>query len=142
MVDEIDEHKEDMEEDIEDEKDETVEEQMEWRYGPRRREGLRPRKPPTRMTDGYKIMNVNDNIHHMIFTQLNAKQGLKMFGEKGEEALVKELKQLHTKDVLDPMDANELTYAMKKEASNYLMYLTEKRCGKIKGRGCADGRKQ
>jgi hypothetical protein len=24
----------------------------------------------------------------------------------------------------------------------YLMYLKRKRCGKIKGRGCADGRKQ
>ena len=48
---------EDEEEDTEDEnvvmKDKAVEEQMERRHGPRRREGLRPRKPPTKTTDGY-----------------------------------------------------------------------------------------
>ena len=32
-----------------------------------------------------------------------------MFGKKGEDTLVKELKQLHKKDVLDPMDAKEMT---------------------------------
>eukprot|EP00980_Cylindrotheca_fusiformis_P012362 scaffold3036_cov117-Cylindrotheca_fusiformis.AAC.1 len=35
-----------------------------------------------------------------------------------------------------------LTIAQKKAALQYLMFLKEKRSGKIKGRGCADGRKQ
>ena len=40
------------------------------------------------------------------------------------------------------MDANKLTYAQKKASLRYLMFLKQKRCGKIKVRGCADGRKQ
>ena len=35
-----------------------------------------------------------------------------------------------------------LTKTQKKAALKYLMFLKQKRCGKIKGRGCADGRKQ
>ena len=37
---------------------------------------------------------------------------------------------------------NELTREDKKKALQYLMFLKEKRSGRIKGRGCADGRKQ
>ena len=38
--------------------------------------------------------------------------------------------------------ADQLTTEQKKAALRYLMFLKEKRCGRIKGRGCADGRKQ
>ena len=38
--------------------------------------------------------------------------------------------------------SGDLTTAQKKAALKYLMFLKQKRCGKIKGRGCADGRKQ
>ena len=38
--------------------------------------------------------------------------------------------------------AKELTRDQKRAALRYLMFLKQKRCGKIKGRGCADGRKQ
>ena len=106
---------------------------MERRYGPRRREGLRPRKPPTNMTDGYKLLNVEGGNDHLVVAQLNARQGLKTFGKEGEKALERELKQLHMKDVIEPIDPDKMTYAMKKEALNYLMYLTEKRNGDIKG---------
>ena len=36
----------------------------------------------------------------------------------------------------------ELTPEQRSEALGYLMFLKRKRCGKVKGRGCADGRKQ
>ena len=127
---------------MEEEQEENIEEEMDRRYGPRRREGLRPRKPPTNMTDGYKLLNMEGGNEYLIFAQLNAKQGLKTFGIDGEKALEKELKQLHMKDVIEPMDPSKMSYATKKEALNYLMYLTEKRNGDIKGRGCVDGRKQ
>ena len=52
------------------------------------------------------------------------------------------MKQLHDRMVIQPVDGNKLTGAEKKKALQYLMFLKEKRCGKIKGRGCADGRKQ
>jgi hypothetical protein len=41
-----------------------------------------------------------------------------------------------------PVAANMLTREEKLKALQYLMYLKKKRCGRIKGRGCADGRKQ
>jgi hypothetical protein len=37
---------------------------------------------------------------------------------------------------------SDLTPQQKNAALAYLMFLKRKRCGKIKGRGCADGRKQ
>jgi len=33
---------------------------------------------------------------HVMMTQLNIKDGLRAFGEKGDEAILKEIKQLHT----------------------------------------------
>jgi len=33
---------------------------------------------------------------HAMMTQLNVKDGLRAFGEKGDEAIMKEIKQLHT----------------------------------------------
>jgi len=66
-----------------------------------------------------------------------------MFGEAGVEAVLrKEMQQLHTRKVMSPRKAKELTASQKKEALGYLMFLKRKRCGKVKGRGCADGRKQ
>jgi hypothetical protein len=38
--------------------------------------------------------------------------------------------------------SRELTPKEQQEALAYLMFLKQKRCGKVKGRGCADGRKQ
>ena len=35
-----------------------------------------------------------------------------------------------------------LTREEKRSALKYLMFLKQKRCGRVKGRGCADGRKQ
>jgi hypothetical protein len=45
-------------------------------------------------------------------------------------------------DIFNPKMASELTKAQKRAALEYLMYLKQKRCGRIKARGCADGRKQ
>ena len=52
------------------------------------------------------------------------------------------MRQLHDWDVMTPVHKNCLTPEQRKEALAYLMFLKRKRCGKIKGRGCADGRKQ
>ena len=69
-------------------------------------------------------------------------KGIKVFGELGVAAVLKELKQLHNRMVMDPKSSNEMTMSLKKSALQYLMFLKQNRCGKIKGRGCADGRKQ
>ena len=74
--------------------------------------------------------------------QYGVKRGLKEFGEAGVEAVMKELKQLDEREVISPCHRSEMTEEEIKRALPYLMFLKRKRCGKIKGRGCADGRGQ
>ncbi len=76
-------------------------------------------------------------------TQHSVKKGLKKFGDAGVNAVLKELQQLHDRKVLEPTKGpGEITSQERKDSLRYLMFLKEKRCGTIKGRGCADGRKQ
>jgi len=82
-------------------------------------------------------------IHaHLILTQMNIKEGILTFGERGNEAILKELQQLHQKNALLPINKENLSHAERKKALRYLMFLKEKRDGTIKVRGCADGRPQ
>ena len=74
--------------------------------------------------------------------QMSMKKGLQMFGEGGYAAVKQEMQQLHDRQVMQPVRRKDLTPEQKREALGYLMFLKKKRCGKIKGRGCADGRKQ
>ena len=74
--------------------------------------------------------------------QMSLKTGLRAFGDDGAKAVEKEMKQLHDREVMFPVHKKSLTHEQRKEALAYLMFLKRKRCGKIKGRGCADGRKQ
>ena len=74
--------------------------------------------------------------------QMSMKRGLEIFGDQGVQAVRSEMQQLHDRKVMDPRPSKELTREQKKEALAYLMFLKRKRCGKIKARGCADGRKQ
>ena len=75
-------------------------------------------------------------------SQHSMKKGIKLFGQAGIDAVLAELNQLHERKVLKPKDSSKLSREEKKAALQYLMFLKQKRCGKIKGRGCADGRKQ
>ena len=53
-----------------------------------------------------------------------------------------ELQKLDTIKVMEPIDLNEITREEKRVCLQYLMFLKQKRSGRIKGRGCADGQKQ
>jgi phage terminase large subunit GpA-like protein len=75
-------------------------------------------------------------------TQHSVKKGLRLFGEAGKEAVYSGMQQLHEMEVIEPKMANMLTHEEKRASLHYLMFLKQKRCGRIKGRGCADGRKQ
>jgi len=39
---------------------------------------------------------------HIMLTQLNVREGLKAYGEKGDEAIMKEIAQLHNRKALLP----------------------------------------
>ena len=83
-----------------------------------------------------------NELECMLTEQMSAKRGLKVFGDRGANAIIKELDQLIQRKVMRARRAHELTRQQKENALKYLMFLKEKRCGKVKGRGCADGRKQ
>jgi hypothetical protein len=86
---------------------------------------------------------VNEHILGVILLhQYNLKKGLELFGEKGELATVKELKQIHDMGTYVPLEAGKLTPEMKKRALSALMFIVEKRDGRVKARKCAVGSKQ
>ena len=74
--------------------------------------------------------------------QMSLKAGLRIFGDDGVRAVEKEMHQLHDRGAMIPVHKRSLTSEQRKEALAYLMFLKRKRCGKVKGRGCADGQKQ
>ena len=84
----------------------------------------------------------NDLDASLVTPQYGIERGLKIFKELGAEAVMKELRQLHNMDVITPMHIKELSEENIRNALPYLMFLKRKRCGKVKGRGCADGRAQ
>jgi Reverse transcriptase (RNA-dependent DNA polymerase)/Zinc knuckle len=98
---------------------------------------LRDRRPRS-----YDHLYPDSVFSQWTFSQHSMKAGLKLFGERGTEAVLKELKQLHDRQVMVPKEASSLTREDRYQALSYLMFLKEKRDGAIKGRGCADGRKQ
>jgi len=133
---------------------------MDARYGTRGRPGLRERKAPRTSSQikepqsavhhtlnsllGAELSGLDgfSALEHVALTQYNLKQGLKIYGEAAAEAVIKEMKQLHDRKTITPRYAHELSIENKRRALAYLMFIKEKRCGTIKGRGCADGRKQ
>lgn len=68
--------------------------------------------------------------------------GLRLFGVVGEVAVSKEMQELYDRGVMKAKNPKELTEQQKKNSLAYYIFLKRKRDGKIKGRGCADGRKQ
>jgi hypothetical protein len=75
--------------------------------------------------------------------QYGFNRGLKEFDELGYEATVKELDDnLLGMGAVTMLKPSEINKNIRYEALNYLIFLKQKRCGKIKARGCADGRPQ
>ena len=75
--------------------------------------------------------------------QYGFSKGLKIFGNAGYQATVSELKDnLTNRGVVQMEEATAINHDMFNKSLKYLIYLKQKRCGKIKARGCADGRPQ
>ena len=68
---------------------------------------------------------------HLILTQYQINKGLKVFGERGEEDVATELRQLHVRDGLDPKKSSELNAQERASSLAYLMFLKEKRTGEL-----------
>lgn len=94
-----------------------------------------PKPPPMNMIDC-------NSLWGMAFTQMSAREGVKRFGTKAEEALVNEWSQLDLLNVYKGVHFKDLTQAQRKAALRLVQLIKEKCSGKIKGRTCVDGRPQ
>ena len=86
--------------------------------------------------------HVHRYVTHFMMTQMTAKAGIRKHGQAAINALMKEFAQLHNQETFDPVHAHELTKQQREAALRSVNLIKEKRNGDIKGRSCADGRKQ
>ena len=85
-----------------------------------------------------------DLYEHVVafsFNQMSERRDIKKHGEAAVLALFKEFAQLHEKRVFRAIKASELS-GEQKNALHAINLIKEKRNGVLKGRTCADGRKQ
>ena len=109
-----------------------VDEVMDERYGRRLgKYNLRARKPRD-------YSHLHATLESIVMTQHSARKGLRIFGEAGVDAVLKELTQLYDRKVIRPRGKDEMTGEEREAALQYLMFLKKKRDGTVKGRGCAD----
>jgi hypothetical protein len=76
------------------------------------------------------------------FNQMGMKPGVKKYGQKAIEAVMRECTQLDNKGFFKPVDKKKLTPQQLKRVLRAITLVTEKRLGKIKGRTVVDGRGQ
>ena len=104
--------------------------------------GYNLRKTPQREAWNNKF---NENIFMMYFNVLatyNIKKAVQEYGDEGTQSMLKEMKQLHDKDVFEPMDYNLLNEKQKSKILRSLMFVKRKRNGTLKSRFLADGSQQ
>ena len=90
---------------------------------------------------------MNKSIRIIMAQQMSAKRGIKKFREHAISAIMKEFLQLDQgavpgKHVVEPSNAMNLSVNEKSKALEAVNIITEKRCGKIKGRTFTDWSKQ
>ena len=85
---------------------------------------------------------IDDTIHHIVLTQIGTKAGIRAYGEEGVKSILKEIKQFHDREVVNPLRPSEITPESRMNVLGYLMFLKMKTNGEIKARGCTGGRPQ
>jgi hypothetical protein len=94
----------------------------------------------TIMCDWNNVCRHFDDTMLAMFTQTySLNKGNKKFGQKGKDAVIKEMKQPHSRTVLEGIKVKDMTPLEHKRAMESLPFLVKKRNGKIKARTCANG---
>ena len=86
--------------------------------------------------------HLDDKMLMMFIQTYSLNKGIKKFGQKGMDAATKEMKQLHNRTVFEGIKIQDMTPLERKRAMESLLFLVEKRDGKIKARTCANGSTQ
>ena len=89
----------------------------------------------------YKIKAEDEKGNYYAQTY-SLKNGIKKFKEKGKEAAIAEIEQLHNREVFLPILPEDITQIKKQKVMNSLIFLTEKKDGTVKARACANGSSQ
>ena len=76
------------------------------------------------------------------FTQMSAREGLRRFGKLAADALIAEWIQLDRLNVFEGAFFSGVSREFRRKALRLVQLIKKKRCGKMKGRTCANGRKQ
>ena len=88
----------------------------------------------------YRATAVSHHKENVFAQQHLLPKGLKIYGDKAREAAYKEMDQLHGRAVFKPVHVSDLTESEKAKAQGSLMFITEKRDGKIKARTVYNGK--
>ena len=64
---------------------------------------------------------------HLVLTQLGMKAGVCVWGQDGVEAIIKEMRQFHDREVVSPLLPHQITPEIKAKALGYLMFLKKKK---------------
>jgi hypothetical protein len=81
-------------------------------------------------------------VAHIVMVQYSMKSGMKQFKQRGEDAVSKELSQLHFRDTFKPINPKDLTNEERKEVLESHLFLKEKRDTTVQSRMAAGGNKQ
>jgi hypothetical protein len=74
--------------------------------------------------------------------QMSVSKGIKTHGDAGKASAMKEINNLVVRDCFGEVEYKSLTPKQRKLSLPILMFMTLKRDGTLKTRGCADGRPQ
>ena len=88
------------------------------------------------------ILEIKAEDVGIMLAQYSLKVGLKKFKEKGVTATYSEIKQLHNMETFFPRHRRLLTREERVRVLSSLIFLKEKRDGRIKGRTCVNGAPQ
>ena len=82
---------------------------------------------------------LKDIAVNVCFTQMSARKGIQQFGQLAVTAMLKEYKQLDDLLVFGVVSPASLSEQEQRRALRAINLIKLKRCGKVKGRTCADG---
>ena len=89
------------------------------------------------------ISNEDKEIFGVILEQMSLKKGIKEFGyERANESIMKEFQQLHDQNCWKPRDPSTLSREEKRNALSTVVFMKQKRDGRIKTRSCVNGSPQ
>ena len=98
---------------------------------------------PTKEVDMSSLEIEDAEVFGVILAQLSLKQGIKEFGqEKADESIMKEFQMLHDQKCWVPRDPSTLTRDERIQALSTVVFMKEKRDGRIKTRSCVNGAPQ